>query len=35
MDNQMKRGLLDVDSAGARPTRLGLLFNDDILSELI
>ena len=30
-----KRGLLDVDSTGARPTRLGLLFNDDILSELI
>ena len=30
-----RKGLLDMDDSGAWPTRLGLLFNDDLLSELI
>ena len=30
-----RNGLLDMDDLGAKPTRLGLLFNDDLLAELI
>ncbi|MBP5641036.1 MAG: radical SAM family heme chaperone HemW [Victivallales bacterium] len=29
------KGLIELDDEGARPTRLGLLFNDDVLAELI
>ena len=30
-----KLGLITLDANGARPTRQGLLFNDDLVAELL
>jgi oxygen-independent coproporphyrinogen-3 oxidase len=35
IDRLQRKGLIVADDKGMRPTRLGLLFNDDVLMELL